>query len=102
MTIALLLILASALVGAATGFMYKVWALVLISPPIAILAAAVLHSHGFGMIGGVIVIAICLVVCQIAYLAVACLQHVEDISSQDEVDGEPREAGEKNIRSHYN
>jgi len=54
------------------------------------------------MIGGVIVIAICLVVCQIAYLAVACLQHVEDISSQDEVDGEPREAGEKNIRSHYN
>ena len=100
MTIALVLILASALVGAVTGFMYKVWALVLISPPIAILSAAILRSHEFGMLAGVIVIAICLVVCQIAYLAVACLQHAEDISSQDEIDSEPREAGEKKIRSH--
>jgi hypothetical protein len=102
LTIALLLILASALVGAATGFMYRVWALILISPPLAIFSAAVLRSHQFGMIAGIIVVAICLAICQIAYLAVACLQHARDISSQDEADGEPGETGEKKIRSHYN
>ena len=88
MTIALLLVLASALVGAATGFMYRVWALILISPPLAIFSAAVLRSHQFGMIAGIIVVAICAAICQIAYLAVCAPAAHGTSHPRTEADGE--------------
>lgn len=100
-TIAFLLILASALVGAATCFVFTVWALVLISPLIAILSAIVLRAYEFGMMAGVTVIAICLAVCQLAYLAATYFLHARDVSSQDQIDGEPGKAGEQKIRSQH-
>ena len=101
MTIALLLMLASALVGMATGFVFKIWALILISPLIAVFSAVVLRSYGFGLVAGVTVIAVCLVICQLAYLAAAYRRHARDISSHDEVDGEPGETSEQKIRRQH-
>lgn len=101
LTIAFILMLASALVGAATGFVFKIWALILISPLIAIFSAIVLRAYEFGMMAGVTVIAICLAVCQLAYLAATYLLHTRDISSHEEVDGEPGEAGEQKIRRQH-
>jgi hypothetical protein len=101
LTIALLLMLASALVGMATGFVFKIWALVLISPPLAVFSAIILRSFEFGLVAGVTIIAICLAVCQLAYLAVAYFRHAQDISPHDEVDGEPGEKGEQKIRREH-
>lgn len=101
MTIAFVLIVASALVGAATGFLFKVWALVVISPLVAIFSAVVLRSHGSDLVAGVTVIAACLAACQLAYLAATYLLHARDISVHDEIDGEPGEQREQKIRDQH-
>jgi hypothetical protein len=101
LTIALVLIVASALVGIATGYVFRVWALVLISPFIAVFSAIILRANEFGMVGGVTVIAICLAVCQLAYLAAAYVLHARDPSSHDEIDGEPGETSEQKIRRQH-
>ncbi|MDH2402251.1 hypothetical protein QCM77_20140 [Bradyrhizobium sp. SSUT18] len=101
MTIAFVLIVASALVGIATGYVFRIWALVVISPLIAIVAAIVLRVYEFGMTAGVIVIAGCLAVCQLAYLATAYVLHTRDASSHDEIDGEPGETSEQKIRRQH-
>jgi lysylphosphatidylglycerol synthetase-like protein (DUF2156 family) len=98
LTIALLLMLASALVGMATGFVFKIWALVLISPVLAVFSAIILRSFEFSLVAGVTVIAVCLAVCQLAYLAATYLLHARDISPHDEVDGQPGEESEQKIR----
>lgn len=98
MTIALVLIVASALVGIATGYAFRIWALVLIAPLIAVLSAIVLRAYEFGMMAGVIVIAICLAACQLAYFASAYLLHARGVSARDEVDGEPGEGSQHKIR----
>ncbi|MHC2622971.1 phosphoglycerol transferase MdoB-like AlkP superfamily enzyme [Bradyrhizobium huanghuaihaiense] len=98
MTIAIVLIVASALLGIATGRVFRIWALVMISPLIAIVSAIVLRVYDFGMVGGVTVIAICLAVAQLAYFATSYLLHARAVSPHDEVDGEPGEIGEKKIR----
>lgn len=101
MTIAFVLIVASALVGIATGCVFRIWALVVISPLIAILSAIILRVYEFGMMAGVIVIAGCLAVCQLAYLAAAYVLHTRDASSHDEIDGEPGKASEHKIPSQH-
>lgn len=101
MTIAFVLIVASALVGIATGFLFRIWALVVISPLIAVLSAIILRTYEFGMMAGVFVIVICLVVCQLAYLAAAHFLHARNVSAHDEVDGEPGEATEQKIRREH-
>lgn len=101
MTIAFVLIVASALVGIATGYLFRIWALVIISPLIAVLSAIILRTYEFGMMAGVFVIVICLVVCQLAYFAVAYFLHARDVSAHDEVDGEPGEATEQKIRREH-
>jgi hypothetical protein len=53
------------------------------------------------MVGGVTVIAICLAVCQLAYLAAAYVLHARDPSSHDEIDGEPGETSEQKIRRQH-
>jgi hypothetical protein len=97
LTIAFVLMAASALVGIATGYVFKVWALVLISPSIAVFSAIILRTYEFGVMAGVTIIAICLVVCQLAYFATTYLRHTRAISSHDEVDGEPGEISEQKI-----
>ncbi len=101
LTIALILMCASALVGAATGLVFKIWALILISPLVAVFSAIVLRACEFGMMAGVTIVAICLAVSQLAYLAATLLLHAQDISSHDEVDGEPGKIGEQKIRRQY-
>lgn len=101
LTIALLLILASALVGMAIAFSFRVWALILISPPIAFLAAIVLHYCKFGLVAGVSITAACLAACQLAYLATICCLHARGISVDDEIDGEPGEQRERKIRRQH-
>ncbi|WP_157195831.1 hypothetical protein [Bradyrhizobium sp. YR681] len=101
MTIASILILVSALAGLATGFTYRVWALVLISPLIALLAAIILHIYGFGLFAGVAIITACLVASELAYLGATYLMHRREISLQDEIDGDPGEQGEDGIRRQH-
>lgn len=101
MTIAFVLIVASALVGIATGYLFRIWALVIISPLIAVLSAIILRIHEFGMMVGVMVIAISLAVCQLAYLAAAYFLHARGVSAHDEVDGEPGKASEQKIRREH-
>jgi hypothetical protein len=101
LTVAFVLIAASALVGIAAGFVFRIWALVVIAPLIAIFSAVVLRVYEFGMVAGVIVIAICLAACQLAYLAATYLLHGRNISSHDEIDGEPGKIGEQKIRRQH-
>lgn len=101
MTIAFVLIVASALVGIATAYLFRIWALVIISPLIAVLWAIILRTYEFGMMAAVMVIAICLAVCQLAYLAAAYFLHARDVSAHDEVDGEPGKASEQKIRREH-
>jgi hypothetical protein len=101
LTIALILILVSALAGLATGFTYRVWALVLISPLIALLAAIVLHFYGFGLVAGVTIITACLVVSELAYLGATYLLHRREISLEDEIDGSPGEQREQGVRRQH-
>jgi hypothetical protein len=96
-----MLMLASALVGTATGCVFRIWALVLISPVVAIFSVIVLRAYEFGMMAGVIVVAVCLAVCQLAYLAAASVLHARDISPHDEVDGQPGETREQKIRRQH-
>lgn len=101
MAIAFVLIVVSALVGIATGYAFRVWALVVISPPIAVFSAMILRIYEFGMMAGVIVIAICLAVCQLAYFAAVYFLDARHVSAHDEVDGPPGEPGEQKIRREH-
>ncbi|WP_426421361.1 hypothetical protein [Bradyrhizobium genosp. A] len=101
MAIAFVLIVASALVGIATGYAFRIWALVVISPPIAVFSAMILRIFEFGMMAGVIVIAVCLAVCQLAYFAAAYFLSARNVSAHDEVDGQPSEPGEQRIRREH-
>ncbi|WGD52094.1 hypothetical protein QA641_42980 [Bradyrhizobium sp. CB1650] len=101
MTIAFVLIVASALVGAATGLVFKVWVLVVISPLVAIFSAIVLRSYEFDLVAGVTVTAACLAVCQLAYLAATYRLQARNISAHDEIDGEPGEQREQKIRDQH-
>ncbi|MCK1386098.1 hypothetical protein [Bradyrhizobium sp. 21] len=101
MAIAFVLIVASALAGIATGYVFRVWALVVISPSMAVFWAIILRVYEFGMMAGVTVIAICLAVCQLAYFAAAYVLHTRGASSHDEIDGEPGETGEQKIGSQH-
>ncbi|WP_164987993.1 hypothetical protein [Bradyrhizobium betae] len=101
MTVAFILILVSALAGLATGFTYRVWALVLISPLIALFAAIILHIYEFGLVGGVTIITACLVVSELAYLGATYLMHRREISVQDEIDGDPGEQSQQRVRRQH-
>ena len=73
MDIVLVLLVTSALAGAAVGFRLKALALVPIGLLIAAFAAAVLHANGFGAGRGIATIVACLVLNQAAYILVQVL-----------------------------
>jgi hypothetical protein len=68
MIIVLVALAASALLGLATGLVFRVWANVIISPLIAVVSAIALLSHGFGFWEGVLVTIACLFISQLGYL----------------------------------
>ncbi len=92
-TTALLLFLASGIAGLTTGLFLRVWALVLVSPVTAILAAIVLQNAGFGFWMGIPIVVGCLVFGQITYVAAAFYMQRGGFSVQDDVDGKPGEHG---------
>jgi hypothetical protein len=99
-TIVFALLIASAVLGLATGLMFRVWAIALVSALLAIVSAVALHIYGFGFAGGVPVIIGCLVISQTAYLASASSLSRSDSaesSAQEEVDGHPNERGEQDV-----
>ncbi|WP_027521451.1 hypothetical protein [Bradyrhizobium sp. Ec3.3] len=101
MTVAVTLLLASLVVGLATGLLFRVWALALASPLVAVVSAIVLQSAGFEFFAGVSVIVGCLVVSQLAYLLATFHLHRGKLSMEDEVDGLPGKHRQKNIRDQY-
>ena len=88
-TTALLVLFGSAIVGLATGFFLRVWALLLVSPAIAILAALVLQSSGFGLWTGIPIIVGSLISSQLAYMLTAFHLHKGESLAQDDIDGGP-------------
>ena len=92
MDIALVLLAASALIGATAGLRLKVFALAPIALLIALVSAAVLRMHGFGSGSGIVIIVACLVLNQAAYILVQIFglgSRVSDPSLDDVTDGEP-------------
>lgn len=61
----------------------------------------ILRLYEFGMMAGVIVIGVCLAVCQLAYFATAYFLDARNVSAHDEVDGEPGEPTEQKIRREH-
>ncbi|MGA7997353.1 MAG: hypothetical protein WCA28_20960 [Bradyrhizobium sp.] len=101
MTITFTLLMASAVLGLATGLFLRVWAIAPVSLLIAIPSAMFLRSHGFGFAASVSITVGCLVISQVAYLAggfiESCMGGTVDLT-QEEVDGDPSGAGEQDIR----
>jgi hypothetical protein len=91
-TIVFTLLIASALLGLVTGLIFRVWAIVLVSLPIAIFSAIFLRAHGYGFAAGVTVIIGCLVICQAAYFAGIFMRprsYRAANLTQEEIDGDP-------------
>jgi hypothetical protein len=100
MFVALLALVASALLGLATGLLFRVWANVLVAPIIAFGSASVLAADGFRFPAGMLITLACLVVSQAAYLAgtfLASRTDVTDALADDVLDDQPGEAREHGI-----
>jgi hypothetical protein len=94
MIIVLVALAASALLGLATGLVFRVWANAIVAPLIAFVSALVLASHGFRFWEGVPVTVACLFVSQLAYLVGVFLDSRVGIASfltDDVFDDEPRD-----------
>ena len=100
MTIVLILLIASAILGLATGLIFRVWALAWVSPLIAILSTVALHAYDFGFAGGVPIVVGCIVISQVAYLAGAFIVTRSDNAESltlEEVNGRPDNHGEQDV-----
>lgn len=99
-TVALILLIASALLGFATGLFFKVWALAPISLLIAILSAICLHARGYGFTGGVSITIGCLVISQVTYIATGLVlfgaPRAESLTQ--EIDDDPDSRSEHDVR----
>jgi hypothetical protein len=99
-TVALALLLASALLGLATGRLFRVWALVPLSVLTAIASAISLQARGFEFAGGVSITIGCIVIGQIAYIFAGLVlfgPHGDEDLTQ-EVDDGPYDRGEHDVR----
>jgi hypothetical protein len=92
--------IASGLLGLATGFFFRVLALVPLSLLIAFLSAISLQARGFDFAGGVSITIGCLAVSQIAYIAAGLFvfgSHGVESSVQEKVDDDPDGHGKHDI-----
>jgi hypothetical protein len=100
MDIALVLLVASALIGATAGLRFKVFVLAPIALLIVLVSAAVLRMHGFGSGSGIVIVVACLVLNQAAYVLVQIFgfgSRTSDLSFYDIADGEPAPDGEQAV-----
>jgi uncharacterized membrane protein YkgB len=99
-TVVPVLLIASALLGCATGLFFQVWALVPISLMTAILPAIVLQARGFGSGTGILITIGCLVISQLAYIATGLIlfgsPKAESLAKK--VDDDPGGRGEPDVR----
>ena len=96
-TVVLILLIASALLGFATGLLFRILALLPLSLLLAVLSAISLQASGFGFVRGVLTTIGCLVFSQIAYLAAGIVMLRGTESLTKEVDGDPDRGGEHDI-----
>ena len=101
MIIVLVALAASALLGLATGLMFRVWANAIVAPLVAFGSANALASHGFGFSEGVLVTVACLFISQLGYLVGAFLVSRASIANflaedvcDDDPDDNPRVIGQ--------
>ncbi len=92
------LLITSALIGAAAGLRYKVFVLVPIALLIALGSAAVLHINDFRTESGIATIVACLVLNQAAYMIVQIFAPTAHLISDDEADSVPRSGREQGVR----
>jgi hypothetical protein len=100
MIIVLVALAASALLGLATGLVFRVWANVIVAPLVAFGSAIALASHGFGFSEGVLVTVACLIVSQVAYFVAVLLEFRAGIANSlavDVLDDEPDDNREHDI-----
>jgi hypothetical protein len=74
MIIVLVALAASALLGLATGLVFRWWAIAVASPLVALGSAIALAANGFGFLEGVLVTFACLFVSQLAYFVGVSLE----------------------------
>ncbi len=98
--IVVLIIAGSALLGLMIGLVFRIRAIALLAPFIALFAAVVLHAHHYGFVDGVMVIVGCLVASQAAYIAGAFLtsRSSNETSVHDHSADEPGEEREQDIQ----
>jgi hypothetical protein len=99
LTLPLILLLLSAMMGMATALTFRAHAMIPVSLSVAVAAAFVIHSHEYGLVGGIGLIAGCLITAQLAFALMIFLVCRRDFLLQDEVDGDPGKRSERNIRS---
>jgi hypothetical protein len=100
MTIVLVALAASALLGLATGLVFRWWAIAIVSLLIAFVSAIALAFHGFGFPEGVLVTAACLFISQIAYFVGVVLESrvgIANFLADDVFDDEPDDNREQKI-----
>ncbi|MDR6304940.1 hypothetical protein GGQ85_002656 [Nitrobacter vulgaris] len=93
------LLFTSALIGAAAGSRFKVYALVPVAILIALAFAAVLHKNDFGAESGIATIIACLVVNQAAYIIVQIFTPAANLLSNEVSDSDPSSGREQGVRS---
>ena len=100
MIIVLVALATSALLGLATGLVFRVWANLVVAPLVALGSALALASHGFRFLEGVLVTFACLFVSQLAYLIGVFLVSPASIANylaNDVPDNEPGQNREHSI-----
>jgi hypothetical protein len=75
MTVVLLLLALSALIGFGLGTWFRWPAIVASSVALAVFSSAILQIQGFGTLPGIASVVACLTVSQMGYLAAASLRH---------------------------
>jgi hypothetical protein len=100
MIVVLVALAASALLGLATGLVFRVWAQAIVAPVVAFGSALALASLGFGFLQGVLVTVACLFVSQLAYvigLVLASRVGIADYLAEDVLDNQPCEDREHGV-----
>lgn len=100
MIIVCVVLAASALLGLASGLLFRGWANAIIAPVIAFVAAIALASHGFGFWEGVLVTVACLFASQTAYVVGVFLVSgagTANLLADDVFDDEPDDNREHKI-----
>lgn len=99
----LIALAASALLGLATGFVFRVWANLVVAPLVAFGSAVALFHYGLGFFEGTLATIACLFASQAAYLLGTFLvmsdAGVECFLAEDLFDNEPGENCESDITS---